>query len=70
MVMSGAYGPADEVRAWPASGRGAVAELISAGHVGLSEAGPRTLGRAHATHPPADLQIESSPLARDLEAES
>src|SRR4029453_17007123 len=40
---------------------GAIAELVEAGyvrHVGLSEAGPETIRRAHGTHPVADLQIE------------
>ena len=51
---------------------GAIAELITAGHVrhvGLSEAGAETIRRAHATHPVADLQIEYSLLSRDIEAE-
>jgi pyridoxine 4-dehydrogenase len=51
---------------------GAIAEMIDAGwvrHVGLSEAGPETLRRAHATHPVADLQIEYSLLSRGIESE-
>jgi aryl-alcohol dehydrogenase-like predicted oxidoreductase len=51
---------------------GAIAELITAGHVrhvGLSEAGAETIRRAHATHPVADLQIEYSLLSRGIESE-
>ncbi len=51
---------------------GAMAELVRAGkvrHIGLSEAGPRTLRRAHATHPVAALQNEYSLWTRDVEAE-
>ncbi|MFE0651142.1 aldo/keto reductase [Streptomyces sp. NPDC059534] len=51
---------------------GAMAELVQAGmvrHLGLSEAGPRTLRRAHAVHPIAALQSEWSLWTRDLEAE-
>src|SRR5207302_249870 len=51
---------------------GAVAELIRAGHVrylGLSEAGPDTLRRAHAVHPVTDLQIEYSLMSRGIEAD-
>jgi aryl-alcohol dehydrogenase-like predicted oxidoreductase len=51
---------------------GAIAELITAGHVrhvGLSEAGAETIRRAHATHPVADLQIEYSLLSRGIEDE-
>ena len=51
---------------------GAIAEMIDAGwvrHVGLSEAGPETIRRAHATHPVADLQIEYSLLSRGIESE-
>jgi aryl-alcohol dehydrogenase-like predicted oxidoreductase len=51
---------------------GAIADMIAAGyvrHVGLSEAGVDTVGRAHATHPVADLQIEYSLLSRGIEAE-
>jgi aryl-alcohol dehydrogenase-like predicted oxidoreductase len=51
---------------------GAIAELVEAGyvrHVGLSEAGPETIRRAHATHPVADLQIEYSLVSRAIEDE-
>src|SRR5206468_6298823 len=49
---------------------GAMAELVRAGKVrflGLSEAGPRTIRRAHATHPIAALQSEYSLWTRDPE---
>ena len=49
---------------------GAMAELVAAGKVraiGLSEAGPDTIRRAHATHPVAALQSEYSLLHRDPE---
>jgi aryl-alcohol dehydrogenase-like predicted oxidoreductase len=49
---------------------GAIAELVHAGyvrHIGLSEAGPDTLRRAHAVHPIADLQIEYSLISRGIE---
>ncbi|MGD3110136.1 aldo/keto reductase [Streptomyces sp. YGL11-2] len=51
---------------------GAMAELVAAGkvrHLGLSEAGPETLRRAHAVHPIAALQSEWSLWSRDLERE-
>jgi aryl-alcohol dehydrogenase-like predicted oxidoreductase len=51
---------------------GAMAELVSAGkvrHLGLSEAAPATIRRAHAVHPIAALQSEYSLFARDPEAE-
>jgi aryl-alcohol dehydrogenase-like predicted oxidoreductase len=51
---------------------GAMAELIHAGKVrylGLSEAGPATLRRAHATHPISALQTEYSLWSRDPEEE-
>ncbi|MFD4633176.1 aldo/keto reductase [Streptomyces sp. NPDC058284] len=51
---------------------GAMAELVAAGkvrHIGLSEAGARTIRRAHAVHPIAALQSEWSLWTRDLEAE-
>ena len=51
---------------------GALAELIAAGkvrHIGLSEAGPGTIRRAHAVHPVAALQTEYSLWTRDPEAE-
>jgi len=49
---------------------GAMAELVQAGKVrflGLSEAGPETIRRAHATHPISALQSEWSLWSRDLE---
>jgi len=49
---------------------GAMAEMVRAGyvrHVGLSEAGPDTIRRAHAVHPVAALQIEYSLLSRGVE---
>jgi aryl-alcohol dehydrogenase-like predicted oxidoreductase len=51
---------------------GAMAELVSAGKVrylGLSEAAPATIRRAHAVHPISALQTEYSLFARDPEAE-
>ncbi len=51
---------------------GAMAGLIAAGKVrylGLSEAGPETVRRAHATHPITALQSEWSLWSRDLEAD-
>src|SRR6476660_3677866 len=51
---------------------GALAELVSEGkvlHIGLSEAGPATIRRAHAVHPLAALQTEYSLWTRDPEAE-
>ena len=51
---------------------GAISELVEAGYVGqvgLSEAGPETIRRAHAVHPVADLQIEYSLVSRGIEAE-
>jgi len=51
---------------------GALAELVDEGkvlHVGLSEAGPETIRRAHAVHPIAALQTEYSLWTRDPEAE-
>jgi aryl-alcohol dehydrogenase-like predicted oxidoreductase len=51
---------------------GAVAEAVRAGKVrflGLSEAGPRTLRRAHAVHPISALQSEYSVWERSVEAE-
>jgi aryl-alcohol dehydrogenase-like predicted oxidoreductase len=51
---------------------GAVGELVAEGkvlHVGLSEAGPTTIRRAHAVHPLAALQTEYSLWTRDPEAE-
>jgi aryl-alcohol dehydrogenase-like predicted oxidoreductase len=51
---------------------GAVADLVAAGkvrHLGLSEAGPETIRRAHTVHPVAALQTEYSLWTRDVEAE-
>ncbi|MGA2009048.1 MAG: aldo/keto reductase [Solirubrobacteraceae bacterium] len=51
---------------------GAMAELVDAGKVrflGLSEAGPETISRAHAVHPISALQTEYSLWSRDLEEE-
>jgi len=49
---------------------GAMAELVAAGKVrylGLSEAGPQTIRRAHAVHPISALQTEYSLWTRDPE---
>ncbi|TML04659.1 MAG: aldo/keto reductase [Actinobacteria bacterium] len=49
---------------------GAMAELVAAGkvrHIGLSEAGPETIRRAHAVHPITALQSEWSLWTRDPE---
>ena len=51
---------------------GAMAELIQAGkirHIGMSEASPATIRRAHAVHPVTALQTEYSLWTRDPEAE-
>jgi aryl-alcohol dehydrogenase-like predicted oxidoreductase len=51
---------------------GAMAELVDAGKVrflGLSEAGPETIRRAHAVHPISALQTEYSLWSRDPEDE-
>ena len=51
---------------------GALADLVAEGkvlHIGLSEAGPDTIRRAHATHPIAALQTEYSLWSREPEAE-
>lgn len=51
---------------------GAMAELVQAGKVrflGLSEAAPQTIRRAHAVHPITALQTEYSLWTRDVEAE-
>jgi aryl-alcohol dehydrogenase-like predicted oxidoreductase len=51
---------------------GAMADLVRAGKVrylGLSEAGPETIRRAHAVHPIAALQTEYSLWSRDPETE-
>src|SRR5882724_5458155 len=50
---------------------GALAELVAEGkilHIGLSEAAPETIRRAHAVHPIAALQTEYSLWTRDPEA--
>jgi aryl-alcohol dehydrogenase-like predicted oxidoreductase len=49
---------------------GAMAELVAQGkvrHLGLSEASPQTIRRAHAVHPIAALQTEYSLWTRDPE---
>ena len=49
---------------------GAMADLVRAGkvrHLGLSEASPQTIRRAHAVHPIAALQTEYSLWSRDPE---
>ena len=51
---------------------GALAELVAEGkvlHIGLSEAGPETIRRAHAVHPLTALQTEYSLWTRDPEVE-
>src|SRR3989440_2418710 len=51
---------------------GAMARLVEEGKVrflGLSEAAPQTIRRAHETHPIAALQTEYSLWTRDVEAE-
>jgi aryl-alcohol dehydrogenase-like predicted oxidoreductase len=51
---------------------GAMAELVQQGkvrHLGLSEAAPETIRRAHATHPIAALQTEYSLWSREPEEE-
>ncbi len=51
---------------------GAMAELVRAGKVrylGLSEAAPATIRRAHAVHPISALQTEYSLWSREVEAE-
>lgn len=51
---------------------GALAELVAEGkvrHIGLSEASPATIRRAHAVHPIAALQTEYSLWTRDVEDE-
>jgi aryl-alcohol dehydrogenase-like predicted oxidoreductase len=49
---------------------GAMADLVTAGkvrHLGLSEAAPDTIRRAHAVHPISAVQTELSLFARDAE---
>ena len=51
---------------------GAMAKLKAQGkirHLGISEAGPATIRRAHKTHPMAALQTEYSLWSRDVETE-
>ncbi|MGE5202554.1 MAG: aldo/keto reductase [Acidobacteriota bacterium] len=51
---------------------GALADLVCQGkvrHLGISEAAPATLRRAHATHPMAALQTEYSLWSREAEGE-
>lgn len=51
---------------------GAMAELVKAGKVrqlGLSEADPETIARAHAVHPISALQTEYSLWSRDVEVD-
>ncbi|HEV8336511.1 MAG TPA: aldo/keto reductase [Candidatus Polarisedimenticolia bacterium] len=51
---------------------GALADLVAEGkvrYIGLSEAGPSTIRRAHAVHPVAALQTEYSLWTRDVETE-
>jgi aryl-alcohol dehydrogenase-like predicted oxidoreductase len=51
---------------------GAMAELVEQGkvrHIGLSEAAPETIRRAHAVHPVTAVQTEYSLWTRDPEAE-
>jgi aryl-alcohol dehydrogenase-like predicted oxidoreductase len=51
---------------------GAMTRLVEQGkvrHLGISEAGPKTLRRAHATHPMSALQTEYSLWTRDPEDE-
>jgi len=51
---------------------GAMAELVELGkvrHIGLSEAAPETIRRAHAVHPVSAVQTEYSLWTRDPEAE-
>src|SRR4051794_39303459 len=51
---------------------GTLAELVTEGkirYIGLSEAGPDTIRRAHAVHPVTAVQTEYSLWTRDVEAE-
>ena len=51
---------------------GALADLVAAGkirHIGLSEAGPATIRRAHAVHPITALESEYSLWTRDPETD-
>jgi aryl-alcohol dehydrogenase-like predicted oxidoreductase len=52
---------------------GAMAKLVQQGkvrHLGLSEAGPQTIRRAHAVHPITAVESEYSLWTRDYEAET
>src|SRR5258705_3095357 len=49
-----------------------MSELVRQGkvrHLGICEAGPATIRRAHAAHPMSAVQIEYSLWTRDVEAE-
>ncbi|MFD3452069.1 aldo/keto reductase [Streptomyces sp. NPDC058691] len=49
---------------------GALGEMVRSGHIrgiGLTDVGPDTLRRAHATHPIADVQVEYSLFSRGPE---
>jgi aryl-alcohol dehydrogenase-like predicted oxidoreductase len=51
---------------------GAMAELVKAGkvrYIGLSEADPETIARAHRVHPISALQTEYSLWSRDVETD-
>jgi aryl-alcohol dehydrogenase-like predicted oxidoreductase len=51
---------------------GVLAQLVTEGkvrYIGLSEAGPHTIRRAHAVHPVTAVQTEYSLWTRDVEAE-
>ena len=51
---------------------GALADLVKAGkvrYIGLSEADPETIARAHAVHPVSALQTEYSLWSRDVESD-
>ena len=57
----------------PEHAHGALAGLVAEGkvrHIGLSEAGPETIRRAHAVHPVATLQTEYSLWTRDVRPKS
>jgi aryl-alcohol dehydrogenase-like predicted oxidoreductase len=49
---------------------GAIADLVKAGyvrHIGLSEAGPGSIARAHAVYPLTSVEVEYSLMGRDVE---
>jgi len=51
---------------------GAMSDLVAGGkvrHLGICEAGPATIRRAHATHKMSAVQVEYSLWTRDVEAE-